>query len=60
MYVQRSIDARECNHCCSEKVISIKYYECEFVALGIQYAMGMCHTVICSLSSSTIFFHIIS
>jgi len=27
-----------------------------FVALGIQYAMRMCHIVICGLSSSTIFF----
>ena len=32
------------------------YSECVFVALGIQYAMPMCHTVICGLSGSTIFF----
>jgi len=32
--------------------------ECVFVALGIQYAMAMHHIVICSLSGSTIFFHI--
>jgi len=31
-----------------------------FVVLGIQQAMRMCHIVICSLSRSTIFFHIIS
>jgi hypothetical protein len=60
MYVLRSIDARACNHCCSEKAISIKYYECVFVALGIQYEMRMCHIVICSLSGSKIFFYIIS
>jgi hypothetical protein len=41
-----------------KKAIRIKYYECVFVALGIQYAMR--HIAICSLSGSTIFFHIIS
>jgi len=60
LYVQRSTDTRACKRCCSEKAISIKYYECVFVALGIQYAMSMCHIVICSLSGCTISFHIIS
>jgi len=31
-----------------------------FVDLGIQHAMHQCHIVICGLSGSTIFFHIIS
>jgi len=31
-----------------------------FVALGIQREMRMPHTVICDLSGSTIFLHIIS
>jgi hypothetical protein len=45
------------NHYCSGRAVSITYFECGFVALGIQHAMCMCHTVR-SLSSSTIFFHI--
>jgi len=42
---------------------SNKYYifqKCVFVSLGIQQAMHKLHTVICDLSDSTIFFHIIS
>jgi hypothetical protein len=39
----------------------ISYYiQCVFVALSIQHAMRMCHIVICRLSGSTVFFHIIS
>jgi hypothetical protein len=33
---------------------------CVFVALGIQHAMRIRHTVICDLPRATIFFHIIS
>jgi len=39
---------------------SIKYSECVFVALGIQHTLSMCYIVICGLSSSAVFFHIIS
>jgi hypothetical protein len=43
-----------------EKPVTITYYECVFVALGIQQTMHMRHAVICGLSDSIIFFHIIS
>ena len=39
MYVYRNIQVRSCSHCCSGKAKIITYSECEFVALGIQYAM---------------------
>jgi len=38
MYVERNIEARSCNHCCSGKAISITYSECVSVASGIQQA----------------------
>ena len=54
------VDARLCNHFCSEKAMSVIYSGCIFVALGIQHAMRMRHVVICSLLDSTAFFQIIS
>jgi hypothetical protein len=44
--------------CGSGKTISITYSDCLFVALGMQHAMRMRHTVICGFSGSTIFFQI--
>jgi len=42
------------------KGMSIIYSKCVFVALGIQHAVRMCHTVIRGLSNYTIFFHVFS
>jgi hypothetical protein len=49
-----------CNHCCSRKVTTITCSECVFVALGFQHAVNLRHIIICGLSGSTVFFHIIS
>jgi hypothetical protein len=38
----------------------VTYSECVFVDLGVHHAMRMRHIVICDLTGSTIFFHIIS
>jgi len=58
MYIHWNIQACLCNHCCSRKAVSI--IECMSVELDIQHAIHMCRTIICGLSGSTIFLHIIS
>ena len=52
-------EERSFNHLCSGKSICITRSECVFVALGIQLAMRIRHFIICGLSGSTVFFHII-
>ena len=52
---------RSCNHCCSRKAISITYSRYVYVALGIQHAVRMGHTVICGLFGLQYFpYHLIN
>jgi hypothetical protein len=60
MYVQRTSEARSRNNCCRGKAISITYSECISVALVNQHANRTRRNVVCVLSGSAIFFHIIS
>jgi len=54
--VQNDMEKRSRIHCC-RKAISMTYYQCVLVALGIQHAMRMRLVlfVICGLSGFTIF-----
>jgi hypothetical protein len=54
---QRNNEVLSCNHCCSEKAMSITYSECMFVALGVQHAMGMRRIVMCPARLYHIFPH---
>jgi hypothetical protein len=58
--MERNVEAHSFNHCCSGKSISVIYSQCMFLALGIQDAIRVRHIVICVLSGTKIFFHIIS
>jgi len=60
MYLKRKIEVRLRNHYCLGKAIRITYSACVFVALGIQQVVRTSYIVICGLSTSTVFFHIIS
>jgi hypothetical protein len=60
MNVQRNTEARSCNHSFCSKSVSIAYYGCVSVALGIQREMCMRHTVICGQAGSIIFIGLIS
>jgi hypothetical protein len=45
-----SIDARSLIHCCHGKAISSTYYECVFVAIGIQHARRMRRIMLSSVA----------
>jgi len=55
-----SNEAHSLNHCCCGKTGSITYSEFVFVDFVFQCAMCMHHNVICGVSDSTIFIHVIS
>jgi len=57
---QRDIEARSRNHFCRGKSSQVLHILSVLLALGIQHAMRMRPIVICGLSGSTVFFHIIS
>ena len=55
LYVCRNAEARSCNHWCSGKAIILHILSvCLYFVL--KYAMGKCHTVMCSLPHGCIFF----
>jgi len=45
------------NHYCSEKTVSVNYFECVSVSVVIQHGMRMRHIFICGLSDTTVYFH---
>jgi hypothetical protein len=55
MYVQRNIETRSCNHCCSGKVAYITYLERVYVDLIIQNENRMCRESVCGLPDYTTF-----
>jgi len=54
MYVLRNIEGSSYNHCCHAKPIWITHAECVFVALVIEYAMRMRHTILSCVACPTI------
>jgi len=60
MYIEHNIEARTYYHRCRRKAINITYFKCVFVAFGIEREMRIRNIVFCSISVSTIFFHIFS
>jgi len=55
-----NIEARSFNRRYSGRTISNTYCECVFVALVTPHAMCTSHNIICKLSGSKNFFHLIS
>jgi len=59
MNLECKFEVRSVNHCCSGKAIIVTHSECFSLAFFIQHGMRVNRIVICGLSGSTIFFHII-
>jgi len=55
-----NIDERSRNHCCRLRAISIMCHECASLVIVTQHAKRMRHIVICGLSVSNTFLHIVS
>jgi hypothetical protein len=53
MYVQRNIEARPRDNCCSRKAINVTYSECVLVAFVIQH--GNAHASYCHLWPSRLY-----
>jgi len=60
MHMQCNTEVHSYSHCWIGRAISITYSENVFIALGIRYAMHMCHIVISGPPDSTEFLYIIS
>jgi len=62
LYVKRNIEARLRNHYCRGK--TAKYYIYWVCVCSLRYpaciAHAPCYIVICGLSASTVFFHIVT
>ena len=54
MHMQRNIEERSCNHCCSGKAMDITQSLCAFVALGTKHAMRMRHIILSSVVCPTL------
>ena len=59
-FLEPNIAAHCCNHCRCGTAINVAYSECKLVALGIEHAVRMRHTVICDLAGCKILYHIVS
>jgi hypothetical protein len=54
MCVERNIQARSYNHCCSGKAINITYSEFVSIGLDIQHAMRMRRVALLSVACSAL------
>jgi hypothetical protein len=64
-YVKSNIEVRSSNHCCPRKPVGTEYYACVCPYYCVSYQASKSHLFsavlyICGLSSTTLFFQIIS